>query len=82
MRDTLTHLCEHGLAVLGDHGALITVEGDKVAVEGLLGVFQHVVELSGAPFEYTPEVPRNQRPANCWKGEEGKNEKFEKSTRI
>lgn len=61
-----THLCEHGLAILGDHGALVAVEGDKVIVEGLLGVLQHVVELGGAALKYTSEVPRNQRPANCF----------------
>ena len=60
-----THLCKHGLSILGDHGALITVKGDKVIVEGLLGMFQHIVELSGTALKYTPEVPRDQRPANC-----------------
>lgn len=68
LKDTNTHLCEHGLSILGDHGALITVQGDKVIVEGLLGMFQHIVELSGAAFEYTPKVPRNQRPANRFRG--------------
>lgn len=65
-----THLCEHGLSILGDHGTLITVKGDKVIVEGLLWVFQYIVELSRPALKYTPEVPRNQRPANCWKGGE------------
>lgn len=51
-----THLCEHGLSILCDHSALITVKGHKVIVEGLLGMFQHVVQLSGAALEYTPEV--------------------------
>lgn len=69
-RDTHTHLCEHGLSILSDHGALITVKGDKVIVEGFLGMFQHIVELSGTALEYTPEVPRNQRPANCFIGGE------------
>ena len=58
------HLGEHGLAVLRHHGALVAVQGHKVVVERLLGVLQDVVQLSGAPFKYTPEVPRNQRPAN------------------
>ena len=58
------YLCEHGLAVLGDHGALVTVQGHKVTVEGLLGVLEHVEQLSGAPFEDTPEVARDQGPAN------------------
>lgn len=56
---TQTHLCEHGLSILGDHGALITVEGDKVIVEGLLGMLQHIVELSSTTLKYTPEVPRD-----------------------
>lgn len=67
--DTNTHLCEHWLSILGDHGALVTVEGDKVIVEGLLRMFQHIVELSGTALKYTPEVSWNQRPANCWRGE-------------
>lgn len=70
VRATDTHLCEHGLSILGDHGTLITVKGDKVIVEGLLGMFQHIVELSGAALEYTPEVPWNQRPANCFRRRE------------
>ena len=53
------YLSEHRLAVLSHHGALVAVEGHKVAVERLLGVLQHVEQLSGAPFEDTPEVPRN-----------------------
>lgn len=60
-----THLCEHGLSVLGDHGALIAVKGDKVVVERLLGMLQHVVELSGTTLKYTSEIPWNQRPAYC-----------------
>lgn len=70
VRDENTHLCEHGFSILGDHGTLITVKGDKVIVEGLLGMFQHIVELSGTTLEYTPEVPWNQRPANCFRGGE------------
>lgn len=62
-----THLCEHGFSILGDHGALITVKGDKVIVKGLLRVLQHVVQLSGTAFKYTSEVPRNQSPTNCLK---------------
>lgn len=54
-----THLCEHGFSILCDHSALITVEGDKVIVEGLLGMFQYIVELSGTALKYTPEVPRD-----------------------
>lgn len=58
------YLGEHGLAVLGDHGALVTVQRDKVVVEGLLGVLEHIVELCGPPFEDAAEVARNQSPAN------------------
>lgn len=39
------YLGEHGLAVLRDHGALITVYSDAGVVEGLFGVFQDVVEV-------------------------------------
>ena len=53
------YLGEHRLPVLSHHGALVAVERHKVAVEGLLGVLQHVEQLGGAPFEDTPEVPRN-----------------------
>lgn len=73
--EACTHLREHGFSVLGDHGALIAVEGDKVVVEGLLWVLQHVVQLSGATFKYTSEVPRNQRPANCFKTRRQKEER-------
>lgn len=69
-KDTSTYLCEHGFSILGDHSALITVQGDKVIVEGLLGMFQHIVELGGTALEYTAEVPWNQRPTNCFRGGE------------
>lgn len=68
LENTSTHLCKHGLSILGDHGALITVKRDKVIMEGLLGVLQHIVEFSGATLKYTSEVPWNQRPANCFRG--------------
>lgn len=64
IRIQTVYLCKHGLAVLGDHGALVTVQGHKVTVEGLLGVLEHVEQLSGAPFKDTPEVARDQGPAN------------------
>lgn len=69
MRGRSSHKCcrylgEHGLAVLGDHGALVAVQRDEVVVEGLLGVLEHIVELCGPPFEDTAEVARNQSPAN------------------
>lgn len=58
------YLREHGLAVLCDHGALVTVQGHKVVVEGFFGVLQDVIELGGAPFEDAAEVARNQGPAD------------------
>lgn len=60
------YLGEHGFAVLGDHGALVTVQRDEVVVEGLLGVLEHVVELRGPPFKDAAEVTRNQSPADRW----------------
>lgn len=62
------YLGEHGFAVLGDHGALVTVQRDKVVVEGLLGVLEHVVELCGPPFKDAAEVTGNQSPADRWSG--------------
>lgn len=50
--------------MLGDHGALITVQGDTGVVEGLLGVFEDVVELGDPPLEHRAEITRNQRPAD------------------
>lgn len=60
------YLGEHGLAVLGDHGALVAVQRDEVVVEGLLGVLEHVVELCGPPFKDAAEVTGNQSPADRW----------------
>lgn len=80
--DTKTHLCEHGLSILGDHGALITVKGDKVVVEGLLGMFEHIVELGGTALEYTPEVPWNQRPTNCFRSGERRQERREMERNV
>ena len=59
-----SYLCEHGLAVLCNHGALVTVQRHKVCVEGLFRVLQCVEQLSGAAFKDTPEVPRDQCPAD------------------
>lgn len=58
------YLCKHWLPVLGDHGALITVQGDAGVVEGLLGVLEDVVELGDAPLEHRAEVTGDQRPAD------------------
>lgn len=58
------NLCKHWLPVLGDHGALITVQGDARVVEGLLGVFEDVVELADAALKHRAEVTRDQRPAD------------------
>lgn len=60
------YLGEHGFAVLGDHGALVTVQRDEVVVEGLLGVLEHVVELCGPSFKDAAEVTGNQSPADRW----------------
>lgn len=64
---TSTHLCEHWFSILGDHRALIAVQRDKVVVERLLRMLQHIVELRSSTLEYTPEVPWNQRSANSFR---------------
>lgn len=71
------YLCKHGLPVLGDHGALITVQGDAGVVEGLLGVLEDVVELGDAALEHRAEVAGDQRPADgCGGGTERKSTAF------
>lgn len=50
--------------MLGDHGALITVQGDAGVVEGLLGVFEDVVELSDPSLKHCAEITGDQRPAD------------------
>lgn len=60
----MCYLCKHWLPVLGDHGALITVQGDAGVVEGLLGVFENVVELGDPSLEHRAEITGNQRPAD------------------
>lgn len=50
--------------MLGDHGALITVQGDAGVVEGLLGVLEDVVEFSDPSLEHRAEVTGDQRPAD------------------
>lgn len=57
-------LGEHGFAVLGHHAALVTVEGHKVAVECLLGMLKHIVQLRSTPFKDAAEVAWDQGPAN------------------
>lgn len=57
--------------MLGDHGALITVQGDAGVVEGLLGVFEDIVELGDPSLEHRAEVTGDQRPADrCREREE------------
>lgn len=63
------YLCKHWLPVLGDHGALIAVQGDAGVVEGLLGVLEDVVELGDAPLEHRAEVAWDQRPADRCEGD-------------
>lgn len=65
------YLCKHWLPVLGDHGALIAVQGDAGIVEGLLGVLEDVVELGDASLEHRAEVAGDQRPADRCGGERG-----------
>lgn len=50
--------------MLGDHGALIAVQGDAGVVEGLLGVLEDVVEFSDPSLEDRAEVTGDQRPAD------------------
>lgn len=50
--------------MLGDHGALITVQGDAGVVEGLLGVFEDIVELGDPSLEHRAEITGDQRPAD------------------
>lgn len=50
--------------MLGDHCALITVQGDAGVVEGLLGVFEDIVKLSDPSLEHCAEVTGYQRPAD------------------
>lgn len=60
-------LGKHGFAVLGHHAALVTVEGHEVAVECLLGVLEHVVQLCGTPLKNASEVAWYQGPANGYR---------------
>jgi len=58
------YLCKHWLPVLGDHGALIAVQGDAGVVEGLLGVLEDEVEVGDPALEHRAEVTGDQRPAD------------------
>ena len=67
MEETLgvrCYLCKHWLPVLRDHGALIAVQRDAGVVEGLLGVFEDVVQLRHPPLEHRAEITGDQRPAD------------------
>lgn len=70
------YLCKHGLPVLGDHGALIAVQGDAGVVEGLLGVLEDVVEFSDPSLEDRAEVTGNQCPADRCEETKGMRELF------
>jgi hypothetical protein len=50
--------------VVGDHGALVAVEGDAGVVKRLLGVAQAVVEFGDVAVEDAAEVARDQRPSD------------------
>lgn len=68
--------------MLGDHGALIAVQGDAGVVEGLLGVFEDVVELRDAALEHRAEVTGYQRPADrCEETKDG-TEQLTERTRL
>ena len=59
-----TDLSEHWLAMLGDHGGLITVQGDHGLVEGFFGMSQLPVKVCHSTFKYTPEEPRYESPSH------------------
>jgi len=60
----MSHLCERGFAVVGDHGALVAVEGDAGVVKRLLGVAQAIVEFGDVAVEDAAEVARDQRSSD------------------
>lgn len=64
-------LGEHGLAVQGHHGALITVHGDAGVVKGFFGVAKLVAKVGHAALEVAAEVARDQSAAYAYK-EKGK----------
>lgn len=53
--------------MLGHHAALVTVEGNKVAVECLLGMLKYVIQLRSAPLKNASEVAWYQGPANGYR---------------
>lgn len=66
-RQARPYLGEHGLPVLGDHHALVTVHRDGGAVVGLLRVSEDVVEVGHPSFKHSAEIARDEGPANSWK---------------
>lgn len=50
--------------MVGDHGALVAVEGDAGVVERLLRVAQTVIKFRYVPVEDAAEIARNQRPSD------------------
>ena len=73
-------LGKHRFAMLGHHAALVTVEGNKVAVECFLGVLKYIVELCSTPLKDAAEVAWDQGPANgCRDGTNSSEQKDLKS---
>ena len=62
------HLCEHGLAMLGHHGGLVTVERNNILMKRFFRVSQLPVQIRHTALEYTPEKPGDQCPPNSWNG--------------
>ena len=50
--------------MVGDHGALVAVEGDAGVVKRLLGVAQAIVEFGDVAVEDAAEVARDQRSSD------------------
>lgn len=70
------YLCKHGLPVLSYHGALVTVQGDAGVVEGLLGVFEDVVQLGDAALKHRAEVAGDQCSADGCRGRQSEADSF------
>ena len=62
------HLCEHGFAMLGYHGGLVTVKRHDVLMKRFFRVSELPVQIRHSALEYTPEKPRDQCPTNSWNG--------------
>lgn len=58
------HLCEHGLAMLGHHGGLVTVKGHNILMKRFFRVSQLPVQIRHTALEYTPEKSGDQCPTN------------------